>query len=185
MRRPCRKTSPTITRWLLTLPVLWAKEIPFLFRSPIPRTTHEPLRPARRHPLHPYRRSRLVGPFPAGSPGLRPPQEKCTANAAWMRRNWPSRACARPSACVARYSRWTFQFFTRRPLGLVGGYPQTSLFHVNSPATQLPNLWQVGDSIFPGQSTAGVTLGRCAPPRIFYIGRLINLVHPIANVIQI
>ncbi len=53
----------------------------------------------------------------------------------------------------------TFQFFTRRPLGLVGGYPQTSLFQVNSPKTQLPNLWQVGDSIFPGQSTAGVTLG--------------------------
>ena len=52
-----------------------------------------------------------------------------------------------------------FQFFTRRPLGLVGGYPQTSLFTVRSPTTYLPNLWQVGDSIFPGQSTAGVTLG--------------------------
>ena len=53
----------------------------------------------------------------------------------------------------------TFQRFTRRPLGLVGGYPQTSLFQAYSPATRLPNLWQVGDSIFPGQSTAGVTLG--------------------------
>ena len=27
------------------------------------------------------------------------------------------------------------------------------------PQTGLPNLWLVGDSIFPGQSTAGVTLG--------------------------
>lgn len=53
----------------------------------------------------------------------------------------------------------TFQAYTGRPLGLVGGYPQTSLFQVRSPATHLPNLWQVGDSIFPGQSTAGVTLG--------------------------
>jgi phytoene dehydrogenase-like protein len=27
------------------------------------------------------------------------------------------------------------------------------------PRTGLANLWLVGDSIFPGQSTAGVTLG--------------------------
>jgi phytoene dehydrogenase-like protein len=53
----------------------------------------------------------------------------------------------------------TFQFYTRRPQGMVGGFPQTSLFDVRGPATGLPNLWLVGDSIFPGQSTAGVTLG--------------------------
>lgn len=53
----------------------------------------------------------------------------------------------------------TFQFYTRRPQGMVGGFPQTSLFDVRGPATDLPNLWLVGDSIFPGQSTAGVTLG--------------------------
>ncbi|MFO7539526.1 MAG: NAD(P)/FAD-dependent oxidoreductase [Chloroflexota bacterium] len=53
----------------------------------------------------------------------------------------------------------TFQFYTRRPQGMVGGFPQTSLFNVRGPATGLPNLWLVGDSIFPGQSTAGVTLG--------------------------
>lgn len=53
----------------------------------------------------------------------------------------------------------TFEFFTRRPQGMVGGFPQTSLFNVRGPATGLPNLWLVGDSIFPGQSTAGVTLG--------------------------
>jgi len=53
----------------------------------------------------------------------------------------------------------TFQRFTHRPLGLVGGYPQTSLFNVRGPATGITNLWRVGDSIFPGQSTAGVTLG--------------------------
>ena len=53
----------------------------------------------------------------------------------------------------------TFEFYTRRPLGMVGGFPQTSLFAARGPATAIPNLWLVGDSIFPGQSTAGVTLG--------------------------
>lgn len=53
----------------------------------------------------------------------------------------------------------TFQFYTRRPLGMVGGSPQTSLFRARGPHTGIPNLLLVGDSIFPGQSTAGVTLG--------------------------
>lgn len=53
----------------------------------------------------------------------------------------------------------TFEFYTRRPGGMVGGFPQTSLFKVRGPQTGIPNLWLVGDSIFPGQSTAGVTLG--------------------------
>lgn len=53
----------------------------------------------------------------------------------------------------------TFQKFTRRPRGMVGGFPQTSLLAARGPQTGLPNLWLVGDSIFPGQSTAGVTMG--------------------------
>jgi C-3',4' desaturase CrtD len=53
----------------------------------------------------------------------------------------------------------TFEYYTGRPQGMVGGFPQTSLVSVRGPATGLPNLWLVGDSIFPGQSTAGVTLG--------------------------
>lgn len=53
----------------------------------------------------------------------------------------------------------TFDFYTRRPRGMVGGFPQTSLFGARGPKTGVPNLWLVGDSIFPGQSTAGVTLG--------------------------
>lgn len=53
----------------------------------------------------------------------------------------------------------TFAYYTRRPSGMVGGFPQTSLFQARGPATGIPNLWLVGDSIFPGQSTAGVTLG--------------------------
>ena len=52
----------------------------------------------------------------------------------------------------------TFARFTRRPQGMVGGFPQTSLFAARGPATGLPNVWLVGDSVFPGQSTAGVTL---------------------------
>ncbi len=53
----------------------------------------------------------------------------------------------------------TFAFYTRRPLGMVGGFPQTSLLRARSPRTGVENIWLVGDSVFPGQSTAGVTLG--------------------------
>lgn len=53
----------------------------------------------------------------------------------------------------------TYQFYTDRHLGMVGGLPQTSLLAARGPRTGLPNLRLVGDSIFPGQSTAGVTLG--------------------------
>lgn len=53
----------------------------------------------------------------------------------------------------------TFEFYTRRPSGMVGGFPQKSLLQARGPATGIENVWLVGDSIFPGQSTAGVTLG--------------------------
>lgn len=53
----------------------------------------------------------------------------------------------------------TYQFYTLRHQGMVGGFPQTSLFKARAPRTGIPNLRLVGDSIFPGQSTAGVTLG--------------------------
>lgn len=52
-----------------------------------------------------------------------------------------------------------FQRFTRRPRGMVGGFALTSLFKARGPRTGIENLWLVGDSIFPGQSTAGVTAG--------------------------
>ena len=52
----------------------------------------------------------------------------------------------------------TFERFTRRLDGWVGGFPQTNLFRAWSPRLD-PNLWLVGDSIFPGQSTAAVALG--------------------------
>lgn len=53
----------------------------------------------------------------------------------------------------------TFEYYTGRPMGMVGGFAQTSLFAARGPQTGIPNLWLVGDSIFPGQSTAGTTLG--------------------------
>ncbi len=53
----------------------------------------------------------------------------------------------------------TYQYYTLRHMGMVGGFPQTSLFRTRGPRTGLPNLRLVGDSIFPGQSTAGVSLG--------------------------
>lgn len=53
----------------------------------------------------------------------------------------------------------TYQYYTGRHLGQVGGFPQTSLFKARGPRTGIANVRLVGDSIFPGQSTAGVTLG--------------------------
>jgi C-3',4' desaturase CrtD len=52
----------------------------------------------------------------------------------------------------------TFQRFTRRAWGWVGGFPQTSLFRTWGPRLA-PGLWMVGDSIFPGQSVPAVALG--------------------------
>lgn len=53
----------------------------------------------------------------------------------------------------------TYAFYTGRHLGLVGGLPQTSLLRARGPLTGIANLRLVGDAIFPGQSTAGVSLG--------------------------
>ena len=53
----------------------------------------------------------------------------------------------------------TFRFYTRRHNGGVGGFAFTSLFSARGPWTGLRKAWLVGDSIFPGQSTAGVTMG--------------------------
>jgi phytoene dehydrogenase-like protein len=52
----------------------------------------------------------------------------------------------------------TFRRFTGRARGWVGGYPQTHLGRVVAPRLQR-RIWLVGDSIFPGQSTAAVALG--------------------------
>jgi C-3',4' desaturase CrtD len=52
----------------------------------------------------------------------------------------------------------SFQRFTHRSQGWVGGFPQTSLFRAWAPRAA-PGLWLVGDSIFPGQSVLAVALG--------------------------
>jgi C-3',4' desaturase CrtD len=55
----------------------------------------------------------------------------------------------------------SFQRYTRRELGMVGGLPQTPLrsgiFSRGPRSTGVRNLLLVGDSVFPGQSTAAVT----------------------------
>ncbi|ASQ89801.1 amine oxidase [Prosthecochloris sp. GSB1] len=53
----------------------------------------------------------------------------------------------------------TWERFSGRPKGFVGGYPQTSLFGVRGPQTPCGNLFLVGDSVFPGQSLPGVVTG--------------------------
>ncbi len=52
----------------------------------------------------------------------------------------------------------SFQRFTGRSLGWVGGYPQTGLLRNRSPRLGR-GLWLVGDSIFPGQSVLATALG--------------------------
>ncbi len=52
----------------------------------------------------------------------------------------------------------TFQRYTGRSLGWVGGFPQTSLFRAWGPRVG-SDLWLVGDSIFPGQSILATVLG--------------------------
>jgi len=53
----------------------------------------------------------------------------------------------------------TWEHYTGRYHGCVGGYAQTSLFKVRGPLTRFDNLMLVGDSIFPGQSLPGVVTG--------------------------
>jgi C-3',4' desaturase CrtD len=53
----------------------------------------------------------------------------------------------------------SWEFWTGRRWGHVGGYAQTSLFGIRGPATKYDNLFLVGDSIFPGQSLPGVVTG--------------------------
>ena len=52
----------------------------------------------------------------------------------------------------------SFQRFTQRSQGWVGGFPQTNLFRAWGPRLGR-NLWLVGDSIFPGQSILATALG--------------------------
>jgi phytoene dehydrogenase-like protein len=56
----------------------------------------------------------------------------------------------------------TWERFTSRPEGLVGGVPRTSgLAHYRGmlPRPVRPHLYLVGDSVFPGQSTLATALG--------------------------
>lgn len=53
----------------------------------------------------------------------------------------------------------TWERYTGRKHGYVGGYPQTSLFNVRGPGTSFKNLFLTGDSVFPGQSLPGVVTG--------------------------
>jgi len=59
----------------------------------------------------------------------------------------------------------TFQRFTRRAWGWVGGFPQTNLFQAWGPRLA-PGLWLVGDTIFPGQSVPAVMLGGLRVARV-------------------
>ena len=56
----------------------------------------------------------------------------------------------------------TFERFTRRHRGFVGGVPRRAglgNYRNLSPRPFAPGLWLVGDSVFPGQSTLATALG--------------------------
>jgi phytoene dehydrogenase-like protein len=56
----------------------------------------------------------------------------------------------------------TFERYTGRPGGLVGGVPRRAGLHNYAgawPRPLAPGLWLVGDSVFPGQSTVATALG--------------------------
>ena len=73
----------------------------------------------------------------------------------------PELGIARRSLTLTASPR-TFARFTGRPFGFVGGVPRRKgLRHYRDllPAEAAPDLWLVGDSVFPGQSTLAVALG--------------------------
>ena len=64
----------------------------------------------------------------------------------------------------------TFERFTKRPLGRVGGVPRrVGIHHYLSitPMQAAKNFYLVGDSAFPGQSTLACALG----------GQRLSLIH--------
>ena len=63
----------------------------------------------------------------------------------------------------------SYHYYTGRYLGMVGGFPQTSLLNARGPQTGIANIKLVGDSIFPGQSTAAVTLGAIRVAKSVYL----------------
>jgi len=74
-----------------------------------------------------------------------------------IREEWPEASGAVHSVTAATPVTW--ERWTGRRGGYVGGYAQTSLFGVRGPSTRYDNLLLVGDSVFPGQSLPGVVTG--------------------------
>jgi len=56
----------------------------------------------------------------------------------------------------------TFERYTKRKEGFVGGLPlnyDNTFFNSPSIRTKIPNLYQIGDTSFPGQSVFGCAVG--------------------------
>lgn len=73
----------------------------------------------------------------------------------------------------------TFERFTRRTSGLVGGIPRRAGWanYLNFwPQAHLPNLYLVGDSVFPGQSTLATALGGVKVAGV--LSKKLKLLHP-------
>lgn len=75
----------------------------------------------------------------------------------------------------------TFEFYTSRQDGWVGGYPQISPLRTPSPRTPFANLLRVGETIFPGQSVPAVAMGGMRVAELVLSrlgGRLQSAAHP-------
>lgn len=84
-----------------------------------------------------------------------------------LQRLAPKLAAATRHEMVASARTW--QRFTGRPGGLVGGAPRTTGLHHYLhivPKSALPGVWLVGDAIFPGQSTLAAALGGATTARV-------------------
>ncbi len=77
----------------------------------------------------------------------------------------------------------TYAFYTLRHKGMVGGFPQSSLFKARGARTGIRNVRLVGDSVFPGQSTAGVTLSgiRVAKDVMRHLPEMVRRVVPLSK----
>ena len=91
-------------------------------------------------------------------PGLRSPESRDRRKAADAAEHaLPGLRLRRPAG-AARHADH-LSTLHRAHVGWVGGFPQTGLAAGRQAPRLGPNLWLVGDSIFPGQSTAAAALG--------------------------
>ena len=104
---------------------------------------------------------------PMATLNAKTPPERASYVAGIQRRMWEGLEERAPELAEATFVKMpasprTFERFTRRPFGYVGGVPRRAglaNYQGMWPSSPAPGLHLVGDSTFPGQSTLAVALG--------------------------